>query len=348
MQALGADQVLTRALDLVRYASDASPYRMIPKAVVEAPRRRRRRGADAARVRARTPLVFRAGGTSLNGQAPDRFDPRRRPPSLAARADRGAGALARAFSRASTLGLANRLLGAPRPPARPRPGEHPDRVRRRRGRQQLGRDAVRNRRRLLPDGPLDEARARQRHRDRHRGAGRRAALRARRPRARGRARPRSATRSALTPSSPQRIARKFEIKNTTGYRLCAFLDADTPLEIFRRLVVGSEGTLAFLAEAVFETVPLGRHATRRPDRFRGSRQRRRRGRRAGRGGRDGDRTDGRADADRGRLQHAGHAGGVEGAAADLGRAAGRVPCRRARRARSSPSARRSRSSRAGR
>jgi D-lactate dehydrogenase len=57
----------------------------------------------------------------------------------------------------------------------------------------------------------------------------------------------------------ERIARKFEIKNTTGYRLCAFLDADTPLEIFRRLVVGSEGTLAFVAEAVFDTVPLGRH-----------------------------------------------------------------------------------------
>ena len=59
----------------------------------------------------------------------------------------------------------------------------------------------------------------------------------------------------------ERIARKFEIKNTTGYRLCAFLDADTPLEIFRRLVIGSEGTLAFVAEAVFETVPLGRHTT---------------------------------------------------------------------------------------
>ncbi|MCW3067669.1 MAG: FAD-binding oxidoreductase, partial [Solirubrobacterales bacterium] len=59
----------------------------------------------------------------------------------------------------------------------------------------------------------------------------------------------------------ERIARKFEIKNTTGYRLCAFLDADTPLEIFRRLVVGSEGTLAFVAEAVFETVELGRHTT---------------------------------------------------------------------------------------
>ena len=53
----------------------------------------------------------------------------------------------------------------------------------------------------------------------------------------------------------ERIRRKFEIKNTTGYRLCAFLDADEPLEIFRRLLVGSEGTLAFIAEAVFETVP---------------------------------------------------------------------------------------------
>ena len=40
-----------------------------------------------------------------------------------------------------------------------------------------------------------------------------------------------------------------------------FLDADTPLEIFRRLVIGSEGTLAFVAEAVFDTVPLGRHTT---------------------------------------------------------------------------------------
>jgi len=31
---LGAEQVATRALDLVRYASDASPYRSIPRAVV--------------------------------------------------------------------------------------------------------------------------------------------------------------------------------------------------------------------------------------------------------------------------------------------------------------------------
>jgi D-lactate dehydrogenase len=31
---LGADRVLTRAIDLVRFASDASPYRLFPKAVV--------------------------------------------------------------------------------------------------------------------------------------------------------------------------------------------------------------------------------------------------------------------------------------------------------------------------
>ena len=62
----------------------------------------------------------------------------------------------------------------------------------------------------------------------------------------------------------ERVRRKFEIKNTTGYRLCAFLDADAPLEIFRRLVVGSEGTLAFVAEAVFETAPAAARA--RPSR----------------------------------------------------------------------------------
>jgi D-lactate dehydrogenase len=53
-----------------------------------------------------------------------------------------------------------------------------------------------------------------------------------------------------------RVRRKYSIRNTHGYRLCALLDGETPLEIFRRLLVGSEGTLAFIAEAVIETVPL--------------------------------------------------------------------------------------------
>jgi D-lactate dehydrogenase len=57
----------------------------------------------------------------------------------------------------------------------------------------------------------------------------------------------------------ERIRHKFRIKNTMGYRLCAFLDADAPLEIFRRLLVGSEGTLAFVAEAVFDCVREGEY-----------------------------------------------------------------------------------------
>ena len=59
----------------------------------------------------------------------------------------------------------------------------------------------------------------------------------------------------LDPELVARLRRKFSIKNTTGYHMEAFLDGATPLEIFRRLIVGSEGTLAFIAEAVFETIP---------------------------------------------------------------------------------------------
>ena len=66
---VGAEQVLTRASDLVRYASDASPYRRFPQAVVMA-----RDTGDVARLleyahRSGTPLTFRSGGTSLNGQS---------------------------------------------------------------------------------------------------------------------------------------------------------------------------------------------------------------------------------------------------------------------------------------
>ena len=34
-----------------------------------------------------------------------------------------------------------------------------------------------------------------------------------------------------------RVRRKYSIRNTHGYRLCALLDGETPLEIFRRLLV---------------------------------------------------------------------------------------------------------------
>ncbi|MFZ5939634.1 MAG: FAD-binding and (Fe-S)-binding domain-containing protein [Bacteroidota bacterium] len=52
------------------------------------------------------------------------------------------------------------------------------------------------------------------------------------------------------------IRRKYEIKNTCGYGLNSFLDYTDPIDILLHLIVGSEGTLAFVSEAVFETVPL--------------------------------------------------------------------------------------------
>ena len=57
------------------------------------------------------------------------------------------------------------------------------------------------------------------------------------------------------PALVERIRKKYRIKNTIGYSLNAFLDYDTPLEMLRHLLIGSEGTLAFLAEGVLHTVP---------------------------------------------------------------------------------------------
>ncbi len=51
------------------------------------------------------------------------------------------------------------------------------------------------------------------------------------------------------------IRRRFALKNTTGYRLDALLDHDAPAEILARLLVGSEGTLGFVADVVLRTVP---------------------------------------------------------------------------------------------
>lgn len=60
--------------------------------------------------------------------------------------------------------------------------------------------------------------------------------------------------------SVETITRLFSIKNTMGYGLNSFLDYETPVEILLRLMVGSEGTLGFVSEAVFDTVPLRSHA----------------------------------------------------------------------------------------
>ncbi|MGS0688155.1 FAD-binding and (Fe-S)-binding domain-containing protein [Nakamurella sp. GG22] len=62
------------------------------------------------------------------------------------------------------------------------------------------------------------------------------------------------------PASVRTIEQQFSMKNTMGYGLNSLLDHDSPVQILAHLVVGSEGTLAFVASVVMRTVPLLRHA----------------------------------------------------------------------------------------
>ena len=55
------------------------------------------------------------------------------------------------------------------------------------------------------------------------------------------------------------IRRKYKIKNTTGYSLNALVDFEDPVDILAHLMIGSEGTLGFIAEITYRTVPEHAH-----------------------------------------------------------------------------------------
>ncbi|MCW2967371.1 MAG: FAD-binding oxidoreductase, partial [Solirubrobacteraceae bacterium] len=259
IELLGADRVLHRALDLVRYASDASPYRLIPQVVVMA-----HDAVDVAKVfafarREGLPVTLRSGGTSLNGQGQSDgilVDVRRHFEGARVFDD---GARVR-VKPGTVLGRVNRQLSKHQRRIGPDPASTDIAtvggvIANNSGGMRCGvrHDAYQTLRSLtfvLASGTaIDTAAA---------DAGERFA----------REEPElaaglTAIRDELRADTElaERVRRKFEIKNTTGYRLCAFLDADEPVDIFAKLIVGSEGTLAFVAEAEFETVPHGRHTS---------------------------------------------------------------------------------------
>ena len=52
-----------------------------------------------------------------------------------------------------------------------------------------------------------------------------------------------------------RIRKKYKMKNTTGYSLNALIDFTDPFDIIEHLMIGSEGTLGFISEISYKTVP---------------------------------------------------------------------------------------------
>lgn len=52
----------------------------------------------------------------------------------------------------------------------------------------------------------------------------------------------------------RRVEQQFSMKNTMGYGINSLLDFNKPIDIMSHLLIGSEGTLGFVAEATFRTV----------------------------------------------------------------------------------------------
>ncbi len=250
---IGQDQVRHRISDLVRYACDASPYRYLPQVVVLPRTVNDVRAILDYCVRTGRHATFRAGGTSLNGQSQSDdilIDVRRHWTGMVAE-DGGARLRARP---GTILGHANAVL---RPLGR-RLGPDPASadvatiggvIANNAGgmRCTLERNAyhtVSSLTFVLASGTVIDTAA----------PGAEAAFAAAEP---DLAAGLTQLRSQLLADDDltRRVGHKFGIRNTNGYALSALLDADTPLEIFRRLLIGSEGTLAFVAEAVIDTIP---------------------------------------------------------------------------------------------
>lgn len=246
-------RVLARPIERIAYAADASFYRLIPKAVVLA------RGVEEIQVlfgfshQHWTPLVFRAAGTSLSGQAiTDGVLVEAARHWRRATAEAG-GAKVR-VQPGAIGGHVNQLLK----PYGAKIGPDPASI----NACMMGGILANNSSGMccgvlqnayhtldsltfvLPSGTvIDSAAA---------DAGE--LFRAREPQlAEGLLQLRAEILGS--PALHERIRAKYRTKNTTGYSLNALVDYERPVDIFSHLLIGSEGTLAFIAEAVLRTVP---------------------------------------------------------------------------------------------
>ncbi len=63
-----------------------------------------------------------------------------------------------------------------------------------------------------------------------------------------------ARRARANKALAERIRKKFEIRNTCGYMLNALIDFEDPIDILQHLMIGSEGTLGFIAGITYRTI----------------------------------------------------------------------------------------------
>ncbi len=256
---LGDEAVSTRAIDRYALAHDASHYLLIPEMVVRPTSTEQVAAVLRACAAAGAPLTFRAAGTSLSGQAVSNavmVDTRRHFEGIEV-LDAGRRVRVRP---GSTIRAVNARLAPFGTKLGPDPASE--------GACTLGGVIANNSSGMqcgtqfnsyataesmvivLPSGTTIDTRDPQAS----------SHLRATEPDiwhalARLRARVLDNAESTAT------IQRLFSMKNTMGYGINALLDYEDPIDILAHLMIGSEGTLGFVAEVVMRTVEVPTHAS---------------------------------------------------------------------------------------
>ena len=256
-ESIPPERLVIDPLRTLAYGNDASFYRLVPKIVVMADNQ-----AEIARILAlahkyATPVTFRAAGTSLSGQAV----------TDSVLVSLWAGWQGTRLSDDASLisvepgvigGHANRLLA----PHRRKIGPDPASINAAKvggiaannasgmccGIAQNSYQTLDSMRVVLADGAMldtGDDESRKNFADSHRELLDRLAELSRRTR----------DNSPLA----ARIRHKFRIKNTTGYSLNALVDFEDPIDILQHLMIGSEGTLGFIAEITYRTVDEHEH-----------------------------------------------------------------------------------------